>query len=187
VRAAWDDSWTKRLTAKHRAVFDSPEIQEGLALSHAVGYVGGMRDVLGAPDREVQAVVVIRHAAIQMAFNDAMWQKYELGAELKIKASGSDAWVLRNPFLDDAPGSARPADQPRETLAWLLSHGHIVVACDRATRRAAGQAARRVKAESRAVYDEFVANLVPGVILQPTGVYAALRAQEVGCSYIRST
>jgi intracellular sulfur oxidation DsrE/DsrF family protein len=31
------------------------------------------------------------------------------------------------------------------------------------------------------------ANLIPGVILQPSGVYAAHRAQEAGCTYIRST
>src|SRR5689334_13349997 len=32
----WDDSWFTRLTAKHKAVFDSPEVEDGLAIEHAV-------------------------------------------------------------------------------------------------------------------------------------------------------
>jgi hypothetical protein len=37
-----------------------------------------------------------------------------------------------------------------------------------------------MKLESRAVYDDLTSNMIPGVILQPTGVYAAHRAQERG-------
>jgi hypothetical protein len=29
--------------------------------------------------------------------------------------------------------------------------------------------------------------VLPGVILQPTGVYAVLRAQEAGCAFFKST
>ena len=47
--------------------------------------------------------------------------------------------------------------------------------------------ARNFKLEQKVVYDELKANLVAGFIPQPTGVYAALRAQEAGCAYIRST
>jgi hypothetical protein len=32
-----------------------------------------------------------------------------------------------------------------------------------------------------------IAALVPGVILQPSGVFAALRAQEAGCLYLRAS
>src|SRR6185295_11804192 len=39
---SWDDSWFGKLTAKHKAVFDSPEINEGLVLANATGYIRGM-------------------------------------------------------------------------------------------------------------------------------------------------
>jgi hypothetical protein len=29
--------------------------------------------------------------------------------------------------------------------------------------------------------------MVPGVILQPSGVFAAVRAQEAGCHYVRAS
>jgi len=189
--AQWDDSWSGRLTAKHKAVFDSPQIEDGLVLANASGYIRGMRDALGAGENDVQAVIVVRHAAIPMAFNDAMWQKYEIGKDKKIKGSGGEEWATRNPYLGGANGGGRGGaaspDRPQATLTWLGSHGHILLGCDLATRNYAGVLARNLKLERQAVYEDLKANLVPGLILQPTGVYAALRAQEAGCAYIRST
>jgi hypothetical protein len=187
--AQWDDSWFGRLTAKHKAVFDSPQIEDGLVLANASGYIRGMRDAVNAGDHDVQAVVVVRHAAIPMSFNDAMWQKYEIGKDKKIKASRSEEWATRNPYVAGGGRGGAPdsADRPQGNFAWLASHGHILLSCDLATRNYSNVIARNFKLEQRAVYDELKANLVPGFILQPTGVYAALRAQEAGCAYIRST
>lgn len=188
--AHWDDSWFGRLTAKHKAVFDSPQIEDGLVLANAAGYINGMRDAIGAAPNDVQAVIVIRHAAIAMAFNDAMWAKYELGKDKNIKAPRSEDWVTRNPYLTGRGGGRggdAAANRAQGNLSWLSSNGHVLIGCDLATRNYAGQRARALKLEQAAVYEDFRANLVPGVILQPTGVYAALRAQEAGCAYIRST
>jgi hypothetical protein len=183
----WDDSWFARLTAKHKAVFDSPEIDDGLAVAQASGYIRGMRDALAAGTDDVQTVVVMRHAAIPMVFNDAIWAKYGLGKELKVKDYPSEKWATRNPWATSATPSKAPSERPQSTLAWLSSHGHILLGCDLATRGYAGEIAERLKGDSHIVYEELKANLVPGVILQPTGVYAVHRAQEAGCSYIRST
>ncbi len=183
----WDDSWFTRLTAKHKAVFDSPAIEDGLAVAQAAGYIRGMRDAVAAGADDVQTVVVMRHAAIPMIFNDAIWAKYSLGKELKVKDYPSEKWATRNPWLTAATPSKAPPDRPQSTFAWLSSHGHILLGCDLATRGYAGEIAERTKVDSHVVYEELKANLVPGVILQPTGVYAVHRAQEAGCSYIRST
>jgi hypothetical protein len=43
--------------------------------------------------------------------------------------------------------------------------------------------ARKVKGQQRAIYEELKANLISGVILQPSGIYAVHRAQEAGCSF----
>ncbi len=172
-------------------MFDSPEIDDGLAVAQAAGYIRGMRDAAAAGKDDVQAVVVIRHAAIPMAFNDAMWAKYGFGKELKVKDYPSEKWATRNPFASAAPNPNRPArppsDRPQGTLEWLASHGSILLGCDLATRGQAGLIAQRTKGDMNTIYEELKANLVPGLILQPTGVYAVHRAQEAGCTYIRST
>jgi hypothetical protein len=185
----WDDSWFAKLTAKHKAVFDSPGIEEGAALSHASGYIRGMREAVAAGPDDVQVVIVIRHMAIPMIFNDAMWAKYDIGAERKIKEGSSDKWATKNQFIGSTsalPASAA-ADRPQATFSWLSSRGHILLGCDLATRNVAGIFARKAKVDRNVVYEDLKANLVPGFILQPSGVYASLRAQEAGCSYIRST
>jgi hypothetical protein len=187
VPVHWDDSWFARLTAKHKAVFDSPEIDDGLAVAQASGYIRGMRDAAGAGQNDVQSVVVMRHQAIPMVFNDAMWSKYALGKELKVKDYPSEKWATRNPFATATSTNKAASDRPQSTLAWLASHGHILLGCDLATRGYASIIAGRTKADSHVVYEELKANLVPGVILQPTGVYAVHRAQEAGCTYIRAT
>ncbi len=188
-RASWDDTWFAKLTAKHKAVFDSPEINDGLVIANATGYIRGMRDAINAGENDVQTVVVIRHAAVVMLFNDAMWEKYPVGRLRNVKASRSEAWATKNQYVGTA--SARPAagtpDRPQSTLAWLASRGHFILGCDLATRNLAGIIAREMKLESKAVYDDLTSNLIAGTILQPTGVYACHRAQEAGCTYIRST
>jgi hypothetical protein len=184
----WDDSWFARLTAKHKAVFDSPAIEDGAVVFQATGYIRGMRDATAAGENDVQTVVVIRHEAIPMVFNDAMWAKYGLGKEVKVKDYPSQKWATRNPFATSAPSTNKTSsDRPQPTLAWLASHGHVLLGCDLATRGCAGTIASRTKADMHTVYEELKANLIPGVILQPTGVYAVHRAQEAGCTYIRST
>jgi hypothetical protein len=188
----WDDSWFGRLTAKHKAAFDSPEIDDGLALSQASGYIRGMRDAIAAGNDDVQAVVVIRHRAVPMLFNDAMWEKYAIGEQQKIKSGRDNVWATKNPYsgaAQAARANSNPAnaDRPQANIGWLASHGHIILGCDLATRGYAGIIAGKTKGDSRAIYEELKANVLPGVILQPTGVYAVLRAQEAGCAYIRST
>lgn len=187
---AWDDSWFGRLTAKHKAVFDSPEFDEGniLGPGHATRYINGVRDALGVPITDVQTVVVIRHKAIPFAFNDAMWEKYAIGEDLKIKGE-DDKWATRNPFAGPRGGGARQGatDRPQANAVWLSSHGHIFLGCALATQGYAGKIAERTKGSSNEIFEELKANLVPGMILQPNGVYAVLRAQEAGCAFMRST
>ena len=151
-----------------------------------------MRAAIAAGPQDVQTVLVISHADIPMAFNDAMWAKYQIGRSNKVKDDSTKRGAIRNPFLD--PPSSTPAappnnsaNRPRGTLTWLATHGHILLGCDHATRGFAETVAEKTKRDMQLVYAELNANLIPGVILHPSGVYAAHRAQEAGYTYVRST
>lgn len=183
---SWDDSWTTRLTAKHKAVFDSPDVEENTTLGLLQGqrYIQGMRDALNAGPNDVQLVLVVRHKSIPFAFNDAMWEKYKIGEEIKVKQG--DAWATKNPGAHARAGNTT-GDRPQSNFEWLLSHGNIVLGCDLATQGFATTLAQKYNSTMQVVYQELKANLVPGLILQPNGIYATLRAQEVGCHYFRST
>jgi hypothetical protein len=184
----FDDSWTRRVSAaKHRAVFDSPGIDDGLALVHAMFYRQGYQEQLGLGTGDVVPVVVLRHVGTAMAFNDALWAKYSLGERSKVidPVTGKDA--LRNPFIrvgKDEKNAAVPADASIEAL---LSSGAVILVCNKATMRLAGQVAAKFSKPVEEVRAEFRAAVVPGVLLQPSGVYAVLRAQDVGCAFLKST
>jgi hypothetical protein len=186
--APFDDSWTRRVSAaKHRAVFDSPDINEGLALVHATFFRQGYQEQLGVGPSEVIPVVVFRHLGTSMAFNDALWAKYALGERSKLIDPATGKEAVRNPFArvgKDEKNAMVPADASIEVL---LANGAVLLVCNKATMRLAGQVAAKFGKPVEDVRAEFRAAVLPGVLLQPSGVYAVLRAQDVGCGFLKST
>lgn len=185
----WDSSWMSRITAKHKAIFDSPEINDATALYHAMSYLGSVKDVFGTGDSDASVVVVLRHRAVPLLFNDAMWAKYDLGTATKTNDPKTGKPATRNIYYQqvDAQGKPTSDDKPSATIKSLSSRGVIFVGCDMATRGFASRAAAAAKLTPQRVYDEIRANLVSGATLMPTGVFATLMAQEAGCSLMRST
>jgi hypothetical protein len=179
----WDDEWTQRVrAAKHRAVFDAPDPADGLALTQAWIYQQGYQDALGAPPADLARVVVMRHHGVVVAFGDAMWAKYGIGEWQKIDDPATGKPAVRNPWATPWSGG-----QAGTSMAELRATGTIFLACSLALNRRADQLANRAGADPAAVRAELRSNLVPGVILQPSGVYATARAQEMGCVFMRST
>ena len=186
--APFDDSWTRRVAAaRHRAVMDSPGIDDGLALVHATFFMQGYREQLNVGADDVVPVVVLRHQATVMALTDAIWEKYALGERSKVKdlATGKDA--LRNPFLRVGADEKNPLVPADASLEALLASRVILLACNKAAMKLAGQVAQKFDRNADDVRAEFRAGIVPGVLLQPSGIYATLRAQDVGCAFIKST
>lgn len=186
--APFDDNWTRRVTAaKHKAVFDSPAVDDGLALTHATFFMQGYREQLGAGGDDVVPVVVLRHAGTVIAMNDFLWEKYALGERAKVKdpITGKDA--LRNPFLHVSKDDKDPLVSPEASLEGLIASGAVLLVCNKAAMRYAGQMAQKFNRDPEEVRAEIRANIVPGVMLQPSGIYATLRAQDAGCAFIKST
>ena len=185
----WDASWMNRITAKHKAVFDSPEIADGTALYQAMSYLDSIKDVFGTGDSDASVVVVLRHRAVPLLFNDAMWAKYDLGTATKTLDEKTKTAVKRNTYYQtlDAQGNPKDDGKPSEKIKSLTARGVIFVGCDMATRAFSSRAAAAAKLSSQQVYEDIKANLVPGATLMPTGIFGMLMAQEAGCSLMRST
>ncbi len=179
-----DDSWTARITGKHKAVFDAPEVADGLVITNVWVFLKGFRDTRGLTDADLSAVAVIRHAAIPLAFDDAIWEKYGLGKRSKVKEPCTKAWARRNRFARAAADDQASAPF---TLGALNDRGVILIGCALATQRMAGEIATQTKQRPDVVHDELRAHLIPGLQLAPSGIYAVTLAQEAGCSYVRST
>jgi len=170
-KTVFDDSWTQRLTAKHKAVFDSPEIFGGAAIYQAELWASGYKEMYNLGDADTQAVLVLRHAAVPMVINDAMWSKYEIGKLRKVK-DDNGAWATANPYT--------------KSLADAHQRGTTILGCNLAAMGVAAAIARATKQDVEAVRQEIRGSLVPGALLMPSGIFALHRAQEAGCTYMRA-
>lgn len=182
----WDDTWATQLAAgKYKAVIDSPEMGEGDFLWNAHAFIKGCTQALGAAESEVAVAVVIRHQAIAAAYNDAIWTKYDLGKRLKVKDPVTDKKAKRNPFLMVPDGETKFDWLKPITITGLGARGVTFPCCNQATHFLASQIAKWTHQQNNAVYEELKQNLVPGARLQPTGLYATMRAQQVGAAFMR--
>lgn len=188
ARTTWDASWMGRITAKHKAVFDSPEIDDGTALFRADSYLGSLKSVFGASDSDANVVVVLRHAAVPLLLNDAMWAKYPIGAYTKTRDSNKKV-AVRNIYYQelDAQGQPKSDEQQPNSIKTLAGRGVIFLGCSLAMGGLALEMGKKTKQSDKAVYEEMKANLVPGGILMPSGFFATLMAQEAGCALMPST
>lgn len=180
--AKWDVSWTDRIKGSHRAVFDSPEISEGLALLRTLVWFGQYKEVYGTPASDMSAVVVLRHNAIWMIMNNEFWDHHNVGAITRINDPATGQPIKRNPFLGATPFADLPPDIAENVLTKVLGSA-TVLACNLALQDVVENIKTTEKVDDTRARTMAVAHVVPGIILQPSGVFAALRAQEAGCHY----
>jgi intracellular sulfur oxidation DsrE/DsrF family protein len=175
----WDTSWLDQLTrAQYRVVFDATNISDGYALDTAGVFLSHYHEVHGTSDEQLRAVIVMRQLGTPLALGDAIWDKFAVGEELKINDRLTQQPARRNPFLK-ASGSS---DNSLETLR---SRGTILLLCNIAMNNWSSRHAEMTKRPVDEVREEVRANLVPGTIVVPSGIFALIRAQNAGCAYMR--
>ena len=184
--AQWDTTWVRRLTGKYRALFDVPEVESGYGVWRATIWAKQYADVLKAPAREMSSAVVLRHNAIVLAMQQSFWDKYDIGKAKAVTHPLTLKPTDRNPVLLDET-SGIPAPFSRAGVHKQLARGVVVLACNLALQDCVEQIKAKDGLDQEAAHKAAVAQLIPGVILQPSGVFAAILAQESGCSYVRSS
>lgn len=181
----WDLSWAKRVRhAKHKAVFDSPEIESGLGVMRAGIWKAQVNEVQGVPLDDIAAVAVMRHEGIVLAMNQAFWDRYGVGPMKK--ATGLDGSpTSTNPLLVSPGDSGLPPILANSRLEKFIAAGGIALACNLAfeldivpiVMKKDGLAHDAARASALTM-------LMPGVIMQPSGVFSVVHAQEAGAHYV---
>lgn len=177
-----DLSWVARLRGKSRAVFDSPAVAEGGALFRAALWRTQINKVFGTPIEDVTPVVVFRHEAIPLVMDDAFWDHLGIGKDLKWKDDKTGTWLKRNPL--SSPPADMPADFKDFNIPAFIQSGGIVLACGLAFGQIIGQYRDKDKLDATAAEARAREHLLPGVIIQPSGFFAVLKAQDEGCKYM---
>lgn len=182
----WDVSWTKKLTGTHKAVFDSPDLDGGLGVMRAGIVAAQYMDVFKMPASDFSAVIVLRHNGISLAMNQAYWDMYKIGKKLKAQNPLTEQPTDRNPaLLREVDGV--PKNFAEFAVDKQIARGVIVLACNLAFRDVVDAIVKADKIKDDEAAAKAKSMLIPGIIMQPSGVFATTLAQENGCIYVRAT
>jgi hypothetical protein len=172
--------WLDSIDGKQRQLFDVPEPNQGFGLIWSFVFLLTGPQAFGVAENELGVVVVMRHNGIPLALNDAMWSKYKLGAFFKLTDPATKAPATRNFFVSSGPGDLVVPDA---ALDRLLARGVRAGACNMAITVYSGIIAKQQGLPADQVRNEWIANLVSGVQLVPSGIVAINGAQSRGCGY----
>ncbi len=179
----WDLSWIDRINAaKNRVVFNSKKVDDGGVVYDAELVLNQYHEVYGTGDDATCVVIVLRSAAVAMAFNDSIWAHYAIGEQAKVTDPSTHASPTRNMFYKPQDSAGEKA--AGHSISELQKRGLICLVCNRALHGWASEFAEKTKQTDDAVYTEMRANLIPGSYLVPSGIFALIRAQDAGCAYM---
>src|SRR5687768_3272837 len=93
------ENWFKKVKGKHRIIYDAPEPHDGFPIIWSWVYYQ-TNNQTGSVDKDLTAMVVLRHNAIPMGMEDRLWEKYKFGEVFKINDKNTGSAALRNPFYE---------------------------------------------------------------------------------------
>lgn len=178
--AADDDPWIKALKGKHKQVFDAPVINDGFPLMFALTYMNTMTQHYKLAPSDVSAMVVARHFGVGLAMNDAIWKKYGLGTVLKVTDPATKAPAMRNIFNKSNPGDMMNIEASADKM---IARGVVLGACGLAIQVISGMTASMAGVTPDVALKEWMAGVLPGAFVLPSGVLGVAKAQEAGCTY----
>jgi intracellular sulfur oxidation DsrE/DsrF family protein len=196
------DTWIQDVKGEHRTLFDFPQHKNAMPLLHILNYLNTYASVYKTAPGQVGAVgtfySVGSQASIPLAFNDAIWQKYALGAYTGLKdasgkpytrnvfnrPTGNDLHLLMQAI--DSPTIPALADAvPALGIENLQKMGAKFILCANALGIWSLELEARGKGKAQDIEQELRANLLPGVTIVPAMVIAIDKAQEAGIKYNR--
>jgi hypothetical protein len=178
------DMWFKQIKGKHRIVFDVPEPNELSPFAWPRVFLM-TNELTGTQMKDSSVVVVLRHAAIPFAMDHSLWSKYHFGDVFKITDPASKEPALRNAFWQPKDGDFKIPGVGNVAIGinQLQDSGVLFAVCNMALSVYSAAVAQQMNMDAKAVYEEWVAGLLPKVQIVPSGVWALGRAQEHGCAY----
>ncbi len=185
ISDAYDVSWANRITGRFRAVFDSPNMADGAAIVRATAWCDQYKQIYGVDRSNMSPVLVLRADAIELVMDDSYWARFPVGEEHKFKGKDGQ-WLTVNPIS----AQSRPVDdraRRRNTLETFMSEGGIVLACGWAFGKVVQRYRTADSLPAAEAAKQARARMVPGILMQPNGIFAVLRAQEAGCHFVAAS
>jgi intracellular sulfur oxidation DsrE/DsrF family protein len=171
------DAWLNKINGAHKQAYDMPELNNGFGFIWSrVFYMTNA----GVPESDLSVVLILRHNAAVFGMTDAMWAKYKLGEMADVTDPKTKAPAVRNTFY-----IMSAADQmlPGMSIDGLMASGALFGVCHMAIKVGSMALAEKMSMSAEDIEKDMIANLIPGIQVVPSGVWAVNRVQERGCSY----
>jgi intracellular sulfur oxidation DsrE/DsrF family protein len=178
------EAWFKKVKGRHRIVFDATEPREIFPFAWPRIFLV-TNEMTGTMEKDATAVVILRHNAIPFAMEDRLWDKYKLGEFFKINDPATKAPSVRNAFWQPKEGDFKVPGLGNVAIGIneLQNSGVMFCACNMAITVYSAVLAEGMKMNPDDVKKDFLAGILPGIQVVPSGVWAVGRAQEHGCAY----
>lgn len=178
------DEWLKRVTGKHRQLFDIKTHENGVGLLHVRNWLNAWRDAYHLTDKDVTAVVTLYGMGLPMGFDDGAWAKYPFGEAMKVTDPATNAPAKRNIFYKPQAGDTLAFGFLDSSLDQLIARGAVCIMCNNALAFWVSQLEKGGAGTAADIRADLVSHLLPGVSLVPAMVAAIGQAQEHGCAYM---
>jgi hypothetical protein len=200
--ASGADAWINDVKGTHRCLFDFPQHKNGAPLLHVLNYLNTYNEAYKSAPGSVGAVGTFysigQQSSIPMAFNDAMWAKYQLGDYTGLKDKSGKPYT-RNVFHRPTPDDAVILIQAFQTpdipelaqavpgigIESLQKMGTKFLLCNNALGAWCLELQARGKGKADEIQKELASNMLPGVTAVPAMVIAIEKAQAAGIRYNR--
>jgi hypothetical protein len=185
--AEWDFSWVAKLKGKkHKAVMDNEEVQSAYGVWRATFWANQYEQALGAKPSDIGTVLVLRHNALVLGFQQDFWDTAGIGDWYKVTHPLTQQGTTRNPALLSSSRNEIPATFDAFALTDFMRRGGIVLACSLAMDFFISGLAGKMSITPDEARKRAMAALIPGVTLMPSGIFACVKAQEEGCQYVKA-
>jgi intracellular sulfur oxidation DsrE/DsrF family protein len=174
------EQWLSKINGKHRQLFDAPAPNGGMPFAWTRVFLM-TNGQLGVSEKDVSAVIVLRHAGIPLGMGHDLWEKYKFGEVFKVDDDATKLPAVRNQWFMPKEGELK---LPGMSIEALQKSGVLIGICDMAlTFYSKVVFAPKMNMDADVIKKEWVAGILPGIQIVPSGVIAVNRAQEHGCTY----
>ncbi|MDQ6768198.1 MAG: hypothetical protein M3Z41_10360 [Candidatus Eremiobacteraeota bacterium] len=173
-----------RTTNPHKQLFPATaaEVQPAISSAHIFMHMqfalNGFDFSLPSKTR-LATLGVFSGSAVVFALNEEMWRKYGIGSQFGL--ADTNVYYRATSNLDP---SAAPDDPKGMYQDWsaqaVLKRGGSFMVCHHATTYFATDCALRHEKDPKSVLDEWMANMLPGFMIVPSGITAIQLAAENG-------
>ncbi len=176
--------------ARIKQVYDVVAINDGRFLNNIKNSLNGLHFGFGVPVEQIKVVAALHGPANMLNYDDFIWNKYQIGAWLKVEDPATGKPALRNPCFASRTALHYTSHDPNseaslyedKSIEALQSRGVTFLSCHTATEEQARVLVQHnnLSADPESIVREMLSHLIPDALSVASMVAAIALLQADG-------